>query len=96
MNAGGAGTTLGTGGASTATKSSIIDAAVDMAHVERCREELKMMNIKAEVMHEELNEAQMKHNSAKQGMKTKEHSLNLLSSEKEDALLRLRKVQREI
>ena len=29
-------------------------------------------------------------------MKTKEHSLNMLSTEKEDALERLRKVQREI
>lgn len=55
-----------------------------------------MLNIKAEVMREELHESQMKHHSAKEAIKTKEHSLNLLSAEKEDALERLRKVQREI
>ena len=37
--------------------SSIIGAAVDQAHVSRCREELKMLNIKADVMREELNES---------------------------------------
>ena len=51
-----------------------------------------MLNIKSEVMREELNEAQVKQHSAKQGMKTKEHSMNLLSGEKDDALERLRKV----
>ena len=51
-----------------------------------------MLNIKADVMRDELNEAQTKHNSAKQGMKAKEHSLNILSNEKDDALERLRKV----
>jgi len=55
-----------------------------------------MLNIKAEVMREELHESQIKQNSAKEAIKTKEHSLNLLSAEKEDALERLRKVQREI
>ena len=60
--------------------------------MEKCREELKMLNIKSEVMREELNEANVKHNTAKQGMKAKEHSLNILSGEKDDALERLRKV----
>jgi len=54
------------------------------------------MNIKADVMREELNESQIKQDSSKQAIKTKEHSLNLLSAEKEDALERLRRVQREI
>ena len=82
--------------ATSSAGASIINAAVDMAHVERCREELKLMNIKADVMREELNDARTKMESARHAIKTKEHSLNLLSSEKEDALERLRKVQREI
>ena len=86
-------------GGPTATSSagaSIINAAVDQAHVERCREELKMMNIKQQVMFEEYNDARTKMESSRQAIKTKEHSLNMLSSEKEDALERLRKIQREI
>ena len=55
-----------------------------------------MLNIKAEVMRDELNEAHVKHESAKSGIKAKEQSLNILSGEKDDALERLRKVQREI
>ena len=92
------GQTSSNGGASAAGQAgaSIINAAVDHAHVERCREELKLMNIKAEVMREELNGARTKMESARHAIKTKEHSLNLLSSEKEDALERLRKIQREI
>ena len=58
---------------------SILSAAVDMAHVEKCREELKLMNIKADVMREELNDARTKMESARHAIKTKEHSLNLLS-----------------
>ena len=80
----------------TDNEASIISAAANLKHVEKCREELKMLNIKSEVMREELNEAQVKHESAKQGMKAKEQSLNILSGEKDDALERLRKVQREI
>lgn len=78
------------------SKSSIIEEAASMAHVEQCRKELQLMNIKADVMREELNESQIKQDSSKQAIKTKEHSLNLLSAEKEDALERLRRVQREI
>ena len=55
-----------------------------------------MLDIKFQVMSEELNDAKNRHYSAKQAMKTKEQSLNLLSTEKDDALERLRKVQREI
>ena len=84
------------GAQSTITKSSIIDAAVNTAHVEKCRQELQLMNIKADVMREELHEAQIKQSSSKQAIKTKETSLNMLSGEKEDALERLRKIQREI
>ena len=54
------------------------------------------MNIKSDVMREELHEAKIKLESSRHAIKTKEHSLNLLSSEKDDALERLRKVQREI
>ena len=75
---------------------SLIGAAVDHAHVEKCHQELKMLNIKEEVMREELSNAIVKQNSSRQAWKTKEHSLNLLSAEKEDALERLRKIQREI
>ena len=71
---------------------SIIDAAVDHAHVQKCKEELKLMTIKAEVMREELHLAQTKMHSSREAIKTKEHSLNLLSAEKNDALERLRKV----
>ena len=55
-----------------------------------------MLNIKSDVMREELQQAFNKQESARQAIKTKEHSLNLLSAEKEDALERLRKVQREL
>ena len=51
-----------------------------------------MLNIKEEVMRDELSQALMKQESARQAVKTKEHSMNLLSAEKEDALERLRKV----
>jgi len=50
------------------------------------------MNVKADVMSEELYEAKVKMESSRHAIKTKEHSLNLLSSEKDDALVRLRKV----
>lgn len=76
--------------------SSILNEAASAAHLQKCREEMNMLNIKEEVMREELNESLMKMNSSKNAIKTKEHSLNLLSAEKEDALERLRKVQREI
>lgn len=84
------------GAYSTVSKASIIEAAASTAHVEQCRKDLQLMNIKADVMREELNESQIKQDSSKQAIKTKEHSLNLLSAEKEDALERLRRVQREI
>ena len=51
-----------------------------------------MLEIKADVMHEESKEAQNKLAKTKQAVKTKESSLNLLANEKEDALERLRKV----
>ena len=55
-----------------------------------------MLDIKAGVMTEEANEAKKKLADVKNKVKTKQNSLNLLSTEKEDALERLRKVQREI
>ena len=55
-----------------------------------------MLDIKASVMVEEANEAKRKLAEVKGKVKTKQNSLNLLSTEKEDALERLRKVQREI
>jgi len=96
VNANDANSTMGTQSAAGSAGASIINAAVDLAHVEKCREELKLMNIKSDVMREELNDAKTKMESSRHAIKTKEHSLNLLSSEKEDALERLRKVQREI
>ena len=55
----------GLGGISQASsgmdnQASIINAAANLKHVEKCREEIKMLNIKSEVMREELNEAQIK------------------------------------
>ena len=41
-----------------------------------------MLNIKAEVMMEELNDTNVKRGSAQAAIKTKEHSLNQLSDEK--------------
>ena len=69
---------------------------VDEAVVGRCKEDLRMLDIKAGVMTEEANEAKKKLADVKNKVKTKQNSLNLLSTEKEDALERLRKVQREI
>ena len=65
---------------------------VDEAVVTKCREDLRMLNIKASVMNEEANEANRKLLDTKAKVKTKQNSLNLLSTEKEDALERLRKV----
>lgn len=76
--------------------SSILNEAASAAHLQKCRDELNMLHIKEEVMREELNEASMKQTSAKNAIKTKEHSLNLLSTEKGDALERMQRVQREI
>ena len=47
-------------------------------------------------MNEEANEARNKFKEVKDKIKTKTNSMNLLSVEKEDALIRLRKVQREV
>lgn len=54
------------------TESATIAAAANLAHVEKCNEELKMLNIKHDVMREELQEATTKQASSRHAIKTKE------------------------
>ena len=69
---------------------------VDPQVVEQCQNDLRLLQIKADVMNEEAKEARNKFKEVKDKIKTKTNSMNLLSVEKEDALIRLRKVQREV
>ena len=70
--------------------------AVNPWQIERNKEELRLLDIKSDVMNEEIHEAQRKVSDFEQQEKAKQGSLNMLTSEKEDALERLKKIQREM